>query len=647
MHRFCWLLVWLAPVLALAAPDRAELVKQLDRQARVDEMPCTPAHDARVSSTPPGFVWLPVSPRPKQYVLEVSRSGDFPADNTLSFKPRVSAFVASELLDRGKWHWRVGVPLGKDEVAWGKTRAFTIDVLPEEWPFPDMAALAAKVPRSHPRLFFPADELERVRRECKQSLAKEYRDLLRNARRCIGDKLIPEPAFRKIKSGPERGKEFVGIFRATRPPMDKMESTALAYVLSGDKALGLEAKRRILHFFAWDPNGSTSLFHNDEPAMWVMQRGIRAYDWAYDLFTPDERKTVEACMRERCRQFLKRLTRRPFESRPYSSHPARDLGFLGEAALCFIHEWPEATAWLEYVLTIYRTVYPAWGKDDGGWQEGPGYWGAYMGFALHFAAALKQATGEDITRTPFFRNTGYYKLYCNPPFARMSPFGDGQHNGPSRGSGYLMYAISSLRKDPHLRWYADAIGAGPGSGPLAFSLADPNLKVISPADLPQARVFPGVGLVAMHTNLADPKNDVYLLLRSSPYGSISHGHADQNAFCIEAYGEALAIASGYYPWYSSPHHHNWTRETKAKNCITIDGGQGQVKRSWAAKGRIVHFTTGETFDYAMADASPAYGGCLTKCLRHIVHVRPGVFVILDELAAAKPVTFEWGLHALE
>ncbi|NQT87846.1 hypothetical protein HQ560_13855, partial [bacterium] len=38
---------------------------------------------------------------------------------------------------------------------------------------------------------------------------------------------------------------------------------------------------------------------------------------------------------------------------------------------------------------------------------------------------------------------------------------------------------------------------------------------------------------------------------------------------------------------------------------------------------------------------------LTKCLRHIVHVRPGVFVILDELAAAKPVTFEWGLHALE
>jgi len=168
-----------------------------------------------------------------------------------------------------------------------------------------------------------------------------------------------------------------------------------------------------------------------------------------------------------------------------------------------------------------------------------------------------------------------------------------------------------------------------------------------PADLPQARVFSGAGLVAMHSDLADPKNDAWLVMRSSPFGSISHGHADQNAFCIEAFGEALAVPSGYYPWYGSPHHENWTRETKAKNCITIDGGLGQTKRSWDANGRIVRFATNERYDYALGDATPAYSGRLTKCLRHVVHLRPGVFVIVDELEAPKPVTFEWWLHALD
>jgi hypothetical protein len=229
----------------------------------------------------------------------------------------------------------------------------------------------------------------------------------------------------------------------------------------------------------------------------------------------------------------------------------------------------------------------------------------------------------------------------------MSPFGDGQHRGPGRGSAQLMYQFSTLLRDPYIRWYSTAQKAGSGASTLGFSLYDPSLKPKPPADLPHARAFPGAGLVAMHTNLAKPRDDVYLVLRSSPFGSISHGHADQNAFAIEAYGEALAIPSGYYPWYSSPHHHNWTRETKAKNCVTIDGGQGQAKRSWDANGRIVHFAHTRTYDYALADATRAYRGLLAKFLRHIVHARPGVFVVIDELEAPKPVTFEWWLHALE
>ena len=61
-----------------------------------------------------------------------------------------------------------------------------------------------------------------------------------------------------------------------------------------------------------------------------------------------------------------------------------------------LHEWPEAKDWLQYATLLYYTSYPAWGGDDGGWQEGPGYWGAYMQFALHYVVALREAAGVDL-----------------------------------------------------------------------------------------------------------------------------------------------------------------------------------------------------------------------------------------------------------
>ena len=650
----------LAVVLAASARSQGDpqgaMKAQLDRRPAVNEKPFAPAHNSTVTTTPPAFVWLPPKTRPKQYLLEVSRDKGFEKGDTLKVSASISVHIPTKPLDAGTWHWRVGVALPDKAVAWSKTRTFTVAEKAERWPFPEMDALIAKVPKEHPRLLFPREHLARAREHTKKLTKRELESLLRTAKRCIGEDLVPEPDW--LKKGPERGPHCIKIMRETRPPMDRMEQCALAYLLSGDKAVGQEAKRRLLYFFAWDPKGPTGLFSYDEPAMWVMQRGIRAYDWTFDLFDAAERNRVEGVMKVRAEQFLLRLTRMPFESRPYSSHPARDVGFLGEAALCFIHEWPEARGWLEYVMKIYWSVFPAWAQEDGGWQEGPGYWGAYMRFALHFAAALQQATGEQITRKPFFHNTPYYKLYTNPPYARLSPFGDGQHGSASRGSGHLMYAFSTLNRDPYIRWYADAQKSGPGGWTLGLALADDTLKAKPPSDLPQARVFPGAGLVAMHANLADPKRNAYLVMRSSPFGSVSHGHADQNAFAIEAYGEALAIATGYYPWYSSPHHHNWTRSTKAKNAVTYDGGTGQTIRSWSATGRIVEFVHGQHYDYALGNATRAYSGRLTKCLRHVIHIRAqrvgqppsavsSIFIILDEVAAPKPVTWEWWLHALD
>jgi len=618
--------------------------QKLDREPGPLQRPCSPADGSIATINPPPFVWVPAG-KNLSYCLQVSPAEDFSSAATRTYRDlNVSIHSLGKPLKSGKWVWRYGVQKSPDSIAWSRTRSFTVRKNTRLWSFPNLDKAIALVPRSRPRLFFLANQVGDYRRRCRSDLGNRCRSLCRSCDRYIGQELVPEPPFVK-GSGPERGKNFQQIFRTTRPPMDAMEQCGLAYLLTREKKYGLEAKRRILHFFSWDPEGSTSLFRNDEPAMWMMMRGVRAYDWTYDLFSPSERRKVESVMRIRAAQFYKRLHGR-FESNPHDSHAGRILGFLGEASLAFCHEWPEAKQWLDYVLQVFWGVYPAWATDDGGWHEGPSYWSYYMGFALHFVVPLRNAAGIDLMEKPFFSNTPYYKLYTNPPYAEISPFGDGEHRGPSRSMGQLMYQFSALLNDPYLRWYADFMKADSGTGPLGIVLAGKAPTAKNPSALSPNRYFPGVGLVSLHSKLGDAQNDIHFLFHSDPYGTISHAHADENAFTIEAFGEALAIKSGYYPWYGSNHHRNWSWQTKSSNCITVNGGKGQRPHDPLAKGRILAFRSWDEYDYVAGDATEAYRGLLTRFHRHIVHVRPGIFVVFDDLAAPEPVAYEWWLHSL-
>jgi DNA-binding CsgD family transcriptional regulator len=138
-----------------------------------------------------------------------------------------------------------------------------------------------------------------------------------------------------------------------------------------------------------------------------------------------------------------------------------------------------------------------------------------------------------------------------------------------------------------------------------------------------------------------------LLFKSSPFGSVSHSHADQNTFCILKGGRALAIPSGYYGLASGmPHHVQWTRSTKANNCILVNG-KGQPTQERKASGYIKAFDYRQDCTYVAGDATAAYMGQLTRFTRHILFLSPGFFLLLDELEAPDPAIFQWMLHAFE
>lgn len=609
----------------------------LDRAPLPEEMPYAPEHDATVTVNPPPLVWPPVEGA-TQYRVQLSRRSDF--EGAPVHEASLSHLVLTEPLPPGRWYWRYGTA----HLGWSSTRCFTVPPEAVLFPFPDLSVALQQVPQGRPRLFVRQEELDAFRARWRAA-PELTTSMYETAESFLGGPLLPEPDDLPPTTDPDYAPIYVKTFRATRPFTGSMHDCALAYLFSGDRRYGEEARRRLLHLMTWDPNGSTCLFHNDETAMEFLSLVPRSFDWIHDLLTEAERSLVGQVMRIRLGHLYKRLkTDYQFHARPYDSHAGRSLGFLGEGALAFIHEFPEAREWLEYILRIFWAIYPAWGGPEGGWSEGPAYWVWYMKWATAWCEVLRRATGIDLYQKPFFRNTPYFQLYGRPPYSKLSPFGDGQDNGVPLDAGMLMYRFASAHRDPYLAWYPSAQGA-PISGMELFWY-DPHLPVRSPAELPPARCFPDIGLACLHTRIDSMEENVQFLLRSSPRGSVSHSYADQNGFSLHAYGEPLAIASGYYVWYGSPHHVNWTWETRAANSITVDG-QGQVKRSPLSRGRISAFEHTERSDYVLGDATEAYGGRLTRFHRHVLFLRPDAFVILDDLASESERRFTFHLHALE
>ncbi len=615
-----------------------------------DQLDFRPADGSVVTTNPPSFVWLPV-PGASHYTLEYSTDPHFPPAETIRIgNLDISVYTPSAPLDADRtWYWRVyAVNQRGESSAPARTRAFRISPSAALFALPPLEEVRQRIPRAHPRLFVTPDSLAAFRQKKDSELL--YRLLWQRissqaAVLAVAD-LPPEPPHAR-----PGGVWDVGLWRQYSLAVkatDDLETLAFAYLLTGDRRLGEAARRWMLHIASWDPKGATSAAVNDEASMPILLKLSRAYTWAYDILTPEDRKVIQNVMRVRGNEAYRLLKERPFESRPYASHAGRSLGFLGEAAIAFLGDFPEAQEWLDYVIRIFYAVYPAWGGDSGGWAEGHAYWTSYMNRVLWFVDALQVATRLSLYDKPFFRNTGTFKLYTQPPYSKMGPFGDFADEPPNQTSANVMAHLARVYGNPYYQWYAEQLGTVVEMGVMGYIRAvlhpPKGLRGQAPVDLPSSAYFPDVGWVVFHKQLGRRDDAIQFMFKSSPYGSYSHSLADQNTFTLEAYGMPLAISSGYRPWYGSNHHMGWTKTTQAHNGILVNG-QGQTVQSLAAKGRISGFLHGESFDYTAGDASRAYGQLLPRYLRHVVYVRPDLFVLFDDLKAAKPSTYGWLLHA--
>ena len=666
----------------LAAPDTRVRTMKSSAEKCLDEpragrltIDYTPDGNADVVENPPRFTWLPVVDDAALYTLRISTDPAYPARKTRTYKRLpINFFTPDAAIKPGKYHWSYAVcdpKTGKPASAWSKSRGFAIaEGLPES-PLASRDERFAKADMAHPRLWLSPKRLAKFRKAVKSDPDHcNWSDFRRKSVLPWMDReIIREPA------GYPDHQRTAPIWRQTYIDMQEVmyaiRHLSISGKVTGDEAMLDRAKEWLLEAASWDPTGVTSRAYTDEWAYRVTNALAWGYDWLHDRLDVDERERVRAVLLARTRDIFEYAKiNSKIHLFPYDSHAVRSVSLtLVPACIALLgdDEGDEARDWLNYCIEFLATVYSPWGDSDGGWAEGPNYWMMGMAYLIEAANHLKRFAGIDLYRRPFFRNTGDFPLYCKAPNTRRATFGDDSTMGDLTGikTGTNMRQFAGVTGNGAYQWYHEELARlNPGTEMAFYNWGwwDTNFDDLTymtdhpvvEATPPESgfRHFRGIGWVGVQHAMADPDQHIQFVFKSSPFGSISHSHGDQNAFCLSAYGEDLAIQSGHYVAFNSTMHRLWRRQTRSKNAILVNGkGQYAEKdkaKAMAAAGRILAAEQRDDHIYIKGDATEAYRSLSPEvelAEREVYFVRNSYFVIIDSVDAAEPVTVDWLLHA--
>jgi hypothetical protein len=555
--------------------------------------------------------------------------------------------------------------------------------------------ITAYVPKEAPRTTVLANKREAFRSYCLDGEgAKSFAKIRADFDKTYAS--LPFPAEPLTYGDPEpkrRDSEKADKWRAAQDVCGLVsgvaEAAALLGNVTGEEKYFNKAKQFLLGACAWHfaPDwssgtvpGATDIYYNDEAHFRLWRKLPLVYDQLRSRLSDQERQLVLAHFKERGERSVRwikagkveRIRRNSLDV-DAESHPVRFMAMTGLTGLALWDDLPEAREWWRLAYVFYRDQFSPWGGDDGGWAEGCAYWRGTFEHAEFQDALL--AIGDPIAySTPFWKNSPYFAVYNVQPYLHTI-FGDtsnaGRFNLDPTVADYLQH-MARVQQNGYFRAYAElctdtrprpvekGLEGLDRTYPTACEFLIRNFvasgKPMPPrrpsGELPSFRYFKDVGWVSIHSALGSPENDIHITFKSSPYGSFSHSHADQNAFILNAFGEGLAINSAYREFHRSPHHQQWTWQTKSKNAVLIDG-LGQKAQDKKATGKITRFETSPRYVWTTGDATVAYQhgaddpSSIERVSRDLVFVDKRYLVMRDHVTLRKPSKLSWLLHAEE
>jgi hypothetical protein len=278
-----------------------------------------------------------------------------------------------------------------------------------------------------------------------------------------------------------------------------------------------------------------------------------------------------------------------------------------------------------------------------------------------FCSALKRGAGIDLYRRPFWKNHALWRKWIVPPYIEWLGFGDHSErwsdswlNGAdlvaligneTRSSEFDDY-VAELREEARLMDTPDERKM-PGVCTQLFTASGGDTESSLSEDNAMLRVFPTVGWAAIRTDIQDRERDIAMIFRSSPFGSVSHSHANNNDFILHVGGRAMVMPSGYYAGYGSDHHAHWVWHTKSHNCVTLSDAP-QLMRSPDSTGAVENVFEDDRLIYFRGTADKSYSDRAERCRRHLIFAKAQqYFVMVDEFVAKAGIAsaLQWNLHS--
>ena len=603
----------------------------------------------------PSFQWP--SKKNATYSIRISTSKKF--DQALIEKNKIAfaLFNPHQQLTQGKWYWQYKI----NQENWNPVDSFDINASTRIFPTVSIAKIINNIPATHPRILVNKSEINNFRLNIIKT--KEAIAVIKEANKILTIPIPKEEDALPKYQGKDKFENDKIASLASKWSGKKVQETlnifSQAYILTGDVKYFKVAKLWMLEVATWDPMGPSHT--NNFADGGIMSSMAIGLDSFWDLLTETERNLIKKNISTRADQFYK-LWMNQVEARSSSMHVWQHIMHnLLETGLALKGEHPTAENWIEYIYELWIAQSPKMAEEDGAWINGSAYFGMNALSLIDIPTIFKKLSGVDFMTAPWFQNNPKWLIYSFPPNSTSDGFGNDGERYKFPWINYAGYtdALARLTNNPSAAWYANAVAKSVGKEIADdaefrwFRIRDGIKKTtaLHPLSFKQDAFFQEVGVGYMHTNVQDTKNDLFLSLRSSPFGPMSHTHADHNTFNIAYGGKRLFYNTGYRPAMGDPHFLGWYKHTQGHNAILIDG-HGQPF-SDGAFGWIPRNIQGEQISYAVGDASNAYSGIvdgkeidhgMKLFRRHYIMLRPSIIIIYDELEADHTAEWRWLLH---
>ena len=373
------------------------------------------------------------------------------------------------------------------------------------------------------------------------------------------------------------------------------------------------------------------------------------YDWLFDVWTKDQKQVIKMAIIEkgllRGKLFYDRLvppntTAVDFPKSNSNWNSVCNSG-MSIGALAIADEEPLlAQAIIKNAIASIPIALKAY-EPDGGFGEGPSYWGYAMKYNVAMMASLESALGNDFGISKFsgLSVTGNFPIAMSGATGMPYQYADAW---PNLVNSPVYFWLANKYSNPLYVDYVKKVSDKSVLDLLWYS------NPITKTDLPLDNFFTNVNVASLRSAWHD-KNAWFVGIKGGS-NQDNHCHLDLGSFIVEKnnirWFADLGVDSYDLPGYFDKVKQRWTYyRTRAEghNTLVINP-DNQPDQALFAKASITSFQTKKDRSFALIDLTEAYQNKVSSAQRGIALINKNQVLIQDEIKAEKPFELYWFAH---